>query len=79
MREFVPSDSMEQHFTTAEIAEKWNVNLVTVIRMFRDQPGVLRLGAPNSRRRRTRSELRIPRSVVDRVYAEHMSTHQGGL
>jgi hypothetical protein len=66
------SDSMEQHFTTTEVAERWNVTAVTVIRLFRDQPGVLRLGSMTARRR-TRSELRIPKSVVDRVYAERLS------
>lgn len=76
-RESVPADPMEQHYTTGEIAEKWKVTPVTVLRIFRNQPGVLRLGAPTSMRRQTRNELRIPRSVVDRVYAEHMSAHQG--
>jgi Fic family protein len=60
----------ERHYTVAEIAEMWNVSQDTVRRTFKDEPGVLVL---NRRRRGTRKydTLRVPASVLDRVYRRH--------
>ncbi len=58
---------LEKHYTTHEIAAAWNVHPVTVYRDFVDEKGVVKLGS-GSPRRRTRRELRIPESVLMRVY-----------
>lgn len=57
----------EQHFTISELAKSWRLSYSTVLRMFMDEPGVLKSGARVSRRR-TRVCLRIPASVAEDVY-----------
>jgi hypothetical protein len=61
------SNPLEKHYTTHEIAAAWNVHPVTVYRDFVDEKGVVKLGS-GSNKRRTRRELRIPKSVLIRVY-----------
>lgn len=56
----------EKYYTVKEIAEMWRASESFVLRLFRDEPGVLRLGNVNLRRR-TRIPIRIPQSVLDRV------------
>lgn len=66
-------DPMEKHYSTKEIAEAWGIDKVTVIAIFEREPGVLRLGPVREVKWRTRRELRIPKSIVDRVYRERIS------
>jgi len=40
----------------------------TVHRMFRDEEGVLKIQRPGTRYKRTYTTLRIPESVLNRVY-----------
>ncbi len=63
------ADFEEQHYTVAEIAKMWKVSHDTVRRLFANEPGVLVIGSEASNRgtRRHRT-LRIPKSVVERVY-----------
>lgn len=68
------STPLEQHFTGQQVAEAWGVDYLTVYRMFRDEPGVLRLSVrrdPASKRRR--ESLRIPESTLTRVYEQQCS------
>ena len=58
---------LEKHYTTDEIAKAWGVHSVTVYRDFVDEKGVVKLGSASTKRR-TRRELRIPESVLTRVY-----------
>lgn len=58
---------LEKHYTTHEIAAAWNVHPVTVYRDFVDEKGVVKLGSAATKRK-TRRELRIPESVLMRVY-----------
>ena len=78
MRDCLPTDAkasaetevlnpLEKHYTTNEIADAWNVHPVTVYRDFVDEEGVVKLGSAGTKRR-TRRELRIPESVLMRVY-----------
>lgn len=62
----------EKHYTVKEIAETWSVCEDTIIAIFRDQPGVLKIsrGALNTRRKRKHVTLRIPASVLARVHSE---------
>lgn len=63
-----PSRSTERHYSVREIAELWGLSDTTVVRMFRQEPGVL--GVNNSRRKfaGNHTTLRIPESVMDRVH-----------
>jgi hypothetical protein len=55
--------------TLQEIGELWKLSANTVTRLFRDEPGVLKLGSMRLRRgRRSYVTLRIPASVVERVH-----------
>lgn len=59
----------ERHYTAKELALAWNVSPSTVTRIFRDEPGVLKIGREVARRgHRGYVTLRIPESVVQRVY-----------
>jgi methylphosphotriester-DNA--protein-cysteine methyltransferase len=61
--------STEQHFSAAELAERWKLDQNTVRRLFRDEPGVLLIGNPRTtRHKRAYTTLRIPASVVERVW-----------
>ncbi len=59
----------ERHYTVKELAATWKLSPSTVTRIFRDEPGVLKIGRAGTRRGpRTYVTLRIPESVVQRVY-----------
>jgi hypothetical protein len=60
--------ALERHFTPLQIAELWSVSTDTVLRAFRDEPGVLEFGSDETRWSRRRKTLRIPESVVVRVH-----------
>jgi hypothetical protein len=62
--------ALERHYSVAEIAKMWNLSQDKVRDMFRDEPGVLRsqLRAPLRARKRQNITLRIPESVMLRVY-----------
>jgi hypothetical protein len=60
----------EQHYTVPQIAELWACSPKTIIRIFENEPGVIRLGRPETRFKRKRIILRIPDSVVRRVHAK---------
>ncbi len=65
---------IERHFTVQEIAEMWKISTETVRRLFRDIPGVLKLGSeeqPNKRPPKCGYViLRIPESVLQKVHEE---------
>jgi hypothetical protein len=58
----------ERHYAPADLAKVWGVDVETVRNIFRDEPGVLKLGEKNPRGRRTYLTLRIPESVAVRVH-----------
>ena len=59
--------SIEQHYTPAELGELWGLHPKTIIRLFRNAPGVLKL-----QRQRLRGNpyvtLRIPESVATEAH-----------
>jgi hypothetical protein len=59
---------VDQHFTAQFYAELWRLDPSTVVRMFQDVPGVLKLSKPSNNGRRSRVELRIPYSLAMREY-----------
>lgn len=66
----IPTGFMEKHFPPKYWAKRWGVDATTIVRWFRDEPGVLRLGSPSRNGTRTRCELRIPATVAERIYRE---------
>jgi hypothetical protein len=52
----------EPDFTPQELAKLKKFHVSKIIRLFRDEPGVLRIG-------KTHFTLRIPRRVAERVFA----------
>jgi hypothetical protein len=58
----------ELHYKPAELAEKWGFSYRTVLRIFEDEVGVIRIGSPETRFKRRRYSIRIPESVAERVY-----------
>ena len=54
----------EKHFTPAELAEAWGVDVETIRNIFRDEPGVLKI----SNASKLRTTLRIPQDVAERVH-----------
>jgi len=62
--------AFEKHFTVDELSALWHLDQATIRKLFRDAPGVLRVGHGETRNKRGRVHLRIPESVATRVYAE---------
>ena len=46
-----------------EVAEKWHLSEAVVRRLFQDEPGVIKIEAPERRFKRGYCSLRIPESV----------------
>lgn len=59
----------EKHFTLKELAELWLLDENTIRRIFQDEKGVLKI-TNGKRGKRKYCTLRVPLSVVERVYAE---------
>jgi hypothetical protein len=59
----------EQHYTVPQIAKMWAKSTRTVIRCFKDEPGVLKFKSPETRFKRRRIVMSIPDSVLRRVHA----------
>ena len=61
--------AVERHYTAKEVGALWKLSTSTITRIFRDEPGVLKIGREQpSRGHRRYMTLRIPESVVQRVY-----------
>jgi hypothetical protein len=61
--------ALERH-TVAEVAALWGFSPDTIRKIFRDHPGVLKIGSPERRFKRGYVSIRIPESIVQRVHAE---------
>ena len=58
----------EKHYSPDELAELWGVSTETVRSIFREEPGVLKLGKTGTRYKRGYVTLRIPLEVAERVH-----------
>jgi hypothetical protein len=67
----------ERHYTVAEVAKLWQMSQSTVLRIFKLEHGVLLIGNLHTRKR-TKIYLRIPQTVLDRVYASRLSKARSG-
>jgi hypothetical protein len=70
----LPGDSAEtptpaeRHYSPAEVAKLWCLDVETIRRLFENEAGVLALRAPFKKGRRRYTTIRIPQSVLERVY-----------
>lgn len=66
----------EKHYTPQEVAELWGYSEQTIIRIFQDEEGVLKLSLPRgiTGKRAPRVSLRIPASVLKRVHEQRSGT-----
>ena len=60
--------ALEEHLTCRQVAKQWNSSVDTVRRIFRDEPGVLKIERPETLHKRGYVSLRIPVSIVERVH-----------
>jgi hypothetical protein len=60
--------TFDKHYRVKELAELWSLSDKTIIRLFQDEPGVLKMGEPESRRKRSYFTLLIPENVAQRVH-----------
>jgi hypothetical protein len=58
----------ERHYTPADLAKAWGVSAETIRQLFRDEPGVLKIGDNGTKHKRSYKTLRIPQSVAERVH-----------
>lgn len=63
------AEPIERVFTPDELGKQAKLHPATVRKLFRDEPGVIRIGHGSSDSCRQHFTLRIPQSVVERVFA----------
>lgn len=61
--------AIERHFSVAEVSALWQLSQDSIRKIFRNQPGVLKLGTNERGRKRGYVSLRIPESVLQKVHA----------
>jgi hypothetical protein len=62
--------AIERHYTIPEIAKIWQLSDDFVRQIFRDVPGVIKIGHAERRHKRGYVTLRIPESVLHKVHAQ---------
>jgi predicted RNA-binding protein with PIN domain len=62
------SSADEQHFTVKQIAALWGCSRELIRRLFRNEPGVLRVNRPSTRIKRGYTTMKIPKSVMEQVH-----------
>ncbi len=67
--------AFEKHYSVDEIAELWGISPQSVRRLFRDEPGVLKLSMPvlQARKHKVHETLRVPASVLARLHQQRSS------
>jgi hypothetical protein len=58
----------QPHYTVDQVAEMWNMSRDCIRRLFLREPGVLKIARSGSRHKRSYTTLRIPETVLSRVY-----------
>ena len=59
---------MERHFTVSELSKRWFFSENTIRRLFRQEPGVVRIARPQTRSKRGYTSMRIPERIAERVH-----------
>jgi hypothetical protein len=62
----------EKHYKAAELAKLWGFAADKIREWFKDEPGVLVEDKPEKLHKRGYKSLRIPASVAERVYSQHI-------
>ena len=57
-----------KHFSPTELAEAWGVSVETIRSIFREEPGVLKIGKTGTKYRRGYFTLRIPQEIAEKVH-----------
>jgi hypothetical protein len=70
------SAALERHFSVAEVAALWKLSDDAVRDIFRNENGVLAIGTAGARGKRRYVTLRIPQSVLERVYRDKVLSMQ---
>ena len=60
--------AIEKHYSVQELSELWKVSEDTIRRLFREEPGVMKITGRLDRRKRRYVVLRLPESVIMRVH-----------
>jgi transcriptional regulator GlxA family with amidase domain len=68
VRSETTTEAFERHFSVLDLAEMWSLSERTIRRMFEGEEGVVNWAHTESRRKRRYQTLRIPESVMLRVY-----------
>ena len=63
-----PPVATERHYTPAEVAELWQLDVETVRRLFKNEPGVIVLQSPARKGKRPYKTIRIPLSVLNHLH-----------
>jgi hypothetical protein len=67
----------ERHYTVDEVADMWNLSRDSVRRLFLSEPDVPKIARAGSRKKRPYVTLRIPESVLNRVYGRMCARRVG--
>jgi hypothetical protein len=57
-----------RHYSPSQLAEAWGVSVETIRSLFRQEPGVLKIGSTGTKYKRGYTTLRIPQEVAARVH-----------
>jgi hypothetical protein len=60
----------EKHWSVNDVAKQWGVSPDLIRDVFKDEDGVLIFERPRTRTKRAYSTMKIPDSVLERVYNE---------
>ena len=66
-----PSPPFQRHFSVAEVAVLWKLSEDAIRRLFAKEPGVVIFGTALRGSKRRYSTMRIPESVLQRVYKQY--------
>src|SRR5688572_7875624 len=72
--------ALEKHYTPAEVAEAWGLSEQAITRLFAEEPGTVRIELPRLVSRwHPKTKLRIPESVLARVYEQRLAGFAGEI
>jgi hypothetical protein len=66
--EYEPKRFEEKHYSPRDLAKTWGLSVEKIRQIFRDEPGVLKIGDRNLRNQHSYITLRIPESVAERAH-----------
>ena len=64
------STAHEKHYSVQELVPLWRLSRPKLTELFRDEPGVIKIGYGYRRGREGRITLRIPASIAERVHSK---------